>query len=134
MGQRIRIIAGDVSLLAELNDSSTAAAISSVLPMRGAGNGWGGELYFTAPIDYELEAGARAELEVGELAFWPPGSAFCIFFGRTPASVDDQPRATSPVNPVGRILDNTAPLLAIPDGTEIIVARETDPSVDDVIV
>jgi uncharacterized protein len=126
MGQRIRVIAGDVSLSAELNDSSTAATIYSVLPIQGPGNGWGGEIYFTAHVDHELEEGARTEMELGELAFWPPGSAFCVFFGRTPASIDDQPRATSPVNPIGRILDDIEPLLSIPDGTEIIIARDVD--------
>ena len=42
-------------------------------------------------------------MEVGEVAYWPPGQALCIFFGPTPASVGDEPRAASPVNPLGSI-------------------------------
>jgi hypothetical protein len=52
-------------------------------------------------------------MEVGEIAYWPPGKALCIFFGRTPASTDERPRAASPVIPIGRVtagLDGLRPL------------------------
>ena len=106
MGQAIRITAGDVSLQAELNDSPVAAAILAALPIEASGNRWGEEIYFSIPVHEKGAPDARADMEVGELAYWPPGNAFCIFFGPTPASDGDQPRAASPVNPIGRVVDD----------------------------
>ena len=43
-------------------------------------------------------------MEVGEIAYWRPGKALCIFFGRTPVSNDERPKAASPVMPIGRVI------------------------------
>ena len=43
-------------------------------------------------------------VELGDLGYWPPGRAFCIFFGRTPASQGDEIRAASAVTVIGRVL------------------------------
>lgn len=94
---------------AELNDSPTARMIWEALPITGRANTWGDEIYFEIPVQAEQSPGARADVEVGELGYWPVGSALCIFFGPTPASTGDKPRAASPVNVVGRVLgDATA--------------------------
>jgi len=60
-------------------------------------------------------------MDVGELAYWPPGQAFCIFFGPTPASSDDRPQAASPANPVGRILGDASQFRAVANGAEVIL-------------
>jgi hypothetical protein len=88
---------------AELNDSPTAQMIWEALPVVGRANTWGDEIYFRIPVQAEEAPDARADVEIGELGYWPAGSAFCIFFGPTPASRGDQPRAASPVNIVGRV-------------------------------
>jgi len=119
----IRIKAGEVSLIAELDDSATAKAIVDALPIQASGNRWGKEIYFSIPVEQELESDARAEMQVGELGYWPPGKAFCIFFGRTPASTGDQPRAASAVNPIGRVLDDVTALKGVSDGTEVWIER-----------
>lgn len=124
MGNAIRITAGDISLAAELNDSETARAIYEALPIEAPGNRWGEEIYFSIPVSQDLSDDARAEMEVGELAYWPPGSAFCIFFGPTPASHGNEPRAASPVNPVGQIAGDVARLSEVPDGTVVTIDRE----------
>ena len=121
MGQAIRITAGDVWLAAELNNSPTAAAILAALPIEASGNRWGDEIYLAISVKQEAAPDARAEMEVGELAYWPPGTAFCIFFGPTPASDGDQPRAASPVNPIGRVVDDVEPLKAVPHGATILI-------------
>ena len=121
MVHRIQITAGDVSVAAELNDSPTAEAILAVLPVQAEGNRWGDEIYFRLPLEQPESANARVDVEVGELAFWPPGSAFCIFFGPTPASHGDQPRAASPVNPIGRTVGDTQQLRTVPDGATVHV-------------
>ena len=101
--KRIRILVDEVEFTAELNDSATADAIWDALPIDGAGSRWGEEIYFSIPVNGELADDAREVMQVGELAYWPPGSAFCIFWGPTPASQGSEPRAASDVNPVGMI-------------------------------
>lgn len=113
MPHAIRITVGDVQLPAELNDSETAAAIYDQLPLEAQASRWGEEFYFSTPLQCDAAADARAEMSVGELGYWPPGSAFCIFFGPTPASDGEEPRAASPVNPLGAITGDVAPLKAI---------------------
>ena len=124
MSHPIRIRAGNVSLAAEFDDSATAKAIVDALPIQASGNRWGEEIYFSIPVEQELESDARADMQVGELAYWPPGKAFCIFFGRTPASTGEQPRAASAVNPIGRVLDDVTPLKEVSDGTEVRIERQ----------
>ena len=82
----LRITAGPVTVTAELNDSPTARLLWEALPIDGKANRWGDEIYFSIPVDADEEPDARAAVEVGEIAFWPPGNAFCIFWGPTPAS------------------------------------------------
>ena len=88
---------------ASLNDSGTANLFFEKLPMTIELSRWGDEYYGDCGLTVKAEAGARADMEVGELALWPQGSALCIFFGPTPASTGGAPRAVSPVNPIGKI-------------------------------
>jgi hypothetical protein len=89
---------------AELNDTDTARKIFDVLPIEGTISRWGEEIYFSVPVDGSLEDSTEV-LEVGDIAFWPPGNAFCIFFGPTPVSTDEKPRSAGPVTVIGKILD-----------------------------
>ena len=98
----IRIATPKVEMLATLNDSVTAERIWDALPIESTVNMWGQEVYFSIPVQCDLGLDARDRMEIGELGYWPTGSAFCIFFGKTPASKGDEPRAASPVNPIGR--------------------------------
>jgi hypothetical protein len=116
---RIRITAGQVSVEAELNASPTAQAIRAALPITGRANTWGDEIYFSIPVKMERAPDARAEMGVGEVAYWPAGNAFCIFFGPTPASSGDAPVAASPVNVLGRVLGDATLFRAVPDGAEV---------------
>ena len=100
---RIRIAVGEVALEAELNDSATAAKIGAALPIRSSFNTWGDEIYFSIPVDAELEDGAQEVVEVGDLGYWPPGSAFCIFFGLTPVSEPGRIMPASAVNVIGKV-------------------------------
>ncbi|NIO30486.1 MAG: hypothetical protein GTN75_01650, partial [Gemmatimonadetes bacterium] len=85
--------AGEARFRAELNDTATAMAIREALPIEARANRWGGEIYFPIPVQADLESGAREVVTPGELGYWPAGNAFCIFFGRTPASEGDEIRA-----------------------------------------
>jgi hypothetical protein len=114
-----------IRLEAELNQSGTAKNILRRLPLEGRANIWGDEIYFEIPLQLELETDARTEVAIGDLGYWPVGSAFCIFFGPTPVSTDDTPRAYSPVNVFGRITGDASLLKSVRDGAGI---RVTDGS------
>ena len=66
-----------------------------------AASTWGDEIYFAIPVKTGLE-NAVSVVREGDLAYWPEGSCFCIFFGKTPASTDTEIKPASPVNLVGR--------------------------------
>jgi len=123
MQERIRIEVGGVEFPAVLNDTATARAILDALPIVGEANRWGGEIYFSIPVQADLESGARDVLKAGEIGYWPPGTALCLFFGPTPASEGDEIRAASNVNIVGRIEDRLDELWSVPDGAEVLITR-----------
>jgi len=100
---RIKISIGARMFLAELYDTPTGKAIKEALPFDASANSWGDEVYFAVPASSSLEPGAKAEVEVGELAYWPSMPALCIFFGPTPMSSGSQPVAASPVNVFGKL-------------------------------
>jgi hypothetical protein len=105
MPRPIRITAGTVTLDAELNDSRAAAAIAAALPIEAKGQTWGDEIYFDIGLALAGEA-PREVVDLGDLGYWPPGQAFCIFFGPTPMSRGDEIRPASPVEIVGRVVGN----------------------------
>ena len=109
---------------AELYDTPTGRAIFESLPFQRNTNTWGDEIYFGVPVKADLEADARAEVSVGDLAYWPNMPAFCIFFGPTPASSGSAPMAASAVNVVGKIIDvDVDRLRKIPDGENVSVEK-----------
>jgi hypothetical protein len=120
---KIEITAGDVSVEAELNESETSQKIAKALPIKGTVNTWEDEIYFEIPVEVELAADAREIVEVGDLGYWPPGKAFCIFFGRTPASTDERPRAASPVNLIGKIVGDVSEFKKVPAGATIRITK-----------
>ncbi len=101
---RIRITVGEVALEAELNDTTTAAKIGAALPIRTSFNTWGDEIYFAISVDAELDDSAQEVVEIGDLGYWPPGSAFCIFFGLTPVSEPGRIMPASAVNVIGKVV------------------------------
>jgi hypothetical protein len=119
----ITISAGDVSLPAELNDNPTARHVWNALPIEGRAHVWGDEIYFAIPVRAGQEPDARADVEVSELGYWPPGHAFCIFFGPTPVSTDERPRAASPVNILGRVLGDATLFRTVQEGTPVQITR-----------
>ncbi|MBV7339695.1 hypothetical protein KFU94_68085 [Chloroflexi bacterium TSY] len=119
----ITITAGSVTLQAELNDSKTAREIWNALPIKGSANVWGDEIYFGIPLSLDQAADARADVEVGDLAYWPPGNAFCIFYGRTPVSTSEKPRAASPVNVFGHIQGDATLFRTVSNGETVRIER-----------
>jgi hypothetical protein len=108
MEKRIELKIGAKTVSAVLNDGETAGLFFRMLPMKLSLARWGDEYYGDCGLKVKAQRGARTEMEVGELAVWPDGSALCIFFGPTPASTGDAPKAVSPVNPIGKIVGDTS--------------------------
>ena len=123
MDRAIRITAGSVSAEARLNDSKTAQAIWDALPIEAKGSTWGDEIYFDIGVTAAPEA-AREVVDLGDLAYWPPGHAFCIFFGPTPASRGGECRAASPVNVVGQIQGDPSVFKKVRAGTRVTIERQ----------
>ena len=123
---KIIIQSGEIELYAQLNDTETARLIEESLPIEGSVNVWGDEIYFHIPLHIDQDADAREEVDIGDLGFWPAGDAFCIFFGPTPVSVNDKPRAYSPVNVFGKITGDLSSLKMIPQNSTIRVLKTSD--------
>jgi hypothetical protein len=124
-GRAIRIIAGDVSARAHLDESGTATAIWESLPIQARAQTWGDEIYFDIGIDAGPES-PRDVVESGDLGYWPPGHALCIFFGPTPMSRGDEIRPASAVNVVGRVAGDPTIFKAVRAGTRITIERAGD--------
>lgn len=81
----------------------TVQKIMEALPIETKINTWGEEFYFRIPVEAGSENGVE-KVSVGDLAFWPQGQAFCIFFGKTPMSrSEEEIIPASAVNPIGKI-------------------------------
>ena len=122
MAHSITITAGAVEVSAELNDTDAAEAVWNALPISASGNTWGDEIYFRIPVAAEPED-LQEVVDFGDLAYWPPGSAFCIFFGPTPASRSDEIRPASAVAVIGRITGDAAQLRQVSAGTTVTVTQ-----------
>lgn len=118
--RQIRIRAGGIEVIAELNDTHTADAIWQALPLSAAGDRWGDEIYFPIPVTLQ-EENAQTIVSLGDLGYWPPGHAFCIFFGPTPVSRGQEIRPASPVNVFGRIMGDPTVLRKVRDGEIVAV-------------
>lgn len=117
----LRVHVDDLTLEANWTEESpeTRAAVAEALPLEGDAARWGEELYFSTPVETAAE-NARAEVEPGTIAYWPQGSALCLFWGPTPASRGEEPRAASPVNVLARI-ENHSALSAVDGGARVRV-------------
>lgn len=120
---KIRVVAGEVSVSAELNESETARAIGAALPLEARASVWGDEIYFHIPV-HQGEEEPRELVEVGDLGYWPPGDAFCVFFGPTPGSRAGEIRPASAVNVFGRVLGDATVLRSVPEGAPVRVEVE----------
>ena len=121
--REIHIYVGEIKVSGKLNDSLCATAIWDSLPISTKCNTWGDEIYFSIGLNFPEDSNSTEVVNSGTLAFWPPGNAFCIFFGKTPASNGDEIRAASPVNIIGSISGDEKVFRSIAPGTKIIISK-----------
>jgi hypothetical protein len=122
MSKKVKIITPSIQMEAELNNSVTAEKIWEILPINAEANRWGEEIYFSIPLKL-AEENAKEVVEEGDLAFWPSGSGFCIFFGPTPVSKPGEIRPASAVNFFGKVLGDAKQFSKVEDGEKIRVER-----------
>ena len=113
-----------VAELLEGKNMKTSEAVWKTLPMEGTANRWGDEIYFGIPVTVGSEE-AQQTVDVGDIAYWPPGKAFCIFFGSTPASKGREPRAASPVNVFAKIVGDATAFRKVKDGDKVRIEKST---------
>ena len=120
--RQIRIKVGTVTALADLYDTKLAEAIWQALPFSSTVNTWGDEIYFSIPLKIDLESGQET-VNLGDLGYWPPGSAFCIFFGSTPISNQNEIRAASAIDVFGHVVSDPKIFKGIMAGERIFIEK-----------
>jgi hypothetical protein len=120
----ITVTVGDTALAGSWTEENpeTRTAIAEALPVAGDATRWEDELYFSIPVDLPLETGTEV-VPVGAVAYWPQGNALCLFWGPTPASDDERPRAASPVAVVAT-LDEPGNLDSLDGGAHVAVRED----------
>ncbi len=122
---RLRVIFESAECEVELYEEwapETVKAIVSALPIKSTASRWGDEIYFTTQVVVEKEENSKDVVELGDVAYWIPGNAICLFFGKTPIS-DDKIRPASAVNVIGKIVGNIKDLKGVADGEKVIVEK-----------
>ena len=124
MTEKMKILVPKRKITATLEFSGespkTVKALLKALPIKGKFDRWGDEALFGVPVKEQLEPNARMNVEIGEVGYWDVEPSICIFFGPTPVSTDDKPKAYSPVNVIGKIIDVDPKLFsAVQDGDEV---------------
>lgn len=113
---------GDVYAEISNENPKTAKAVWDALPIEARVNTWGDEIYFSIPVEIDLE-NPREVVKMGDIAYWPPGNAFCIFYGPTPASFGDEIKPASPVNVFGKVVGETTAFKKVRNGDKILLER-----------
>ena len=122
MSGMILIKTPSAEMNALLNETDTAKALFENLPFEGTGRRWGDEIYFTIDLDLPPE-NSRETVAKGDLGYWPEGSGFCIFFGPTPVSGEDEIRPASLVNIFGKVEGDPENFRSFKDGQKVIIEK-----------
>ncbi len=120
--KKIKISAQPVVMEAVLNNSETAQMIWDVLPIQERGSTWGDEIYFSISVNADAE-NPQEVVELGDLGYWPTGTAFCIFFGTTPMSLGAEIRPASAVNVIGELLGDPKAFKQVKSGTTVKIEK-----------
>lgn len=122
MAKKIIIKVGQIEAEAELNNTKIAEAIFEALPIETSANLWGDEIYFAIPVKMGQERGQEL-VQIGNLGYWPPGTAFCIFFGETPVSRKGEVRPASAVTVFGKVTSDTSVFKKVSSGAKILISK-----------
>ena len=105
---------GNLNAILDERNPKTARMIYENLPLEGEANIWLEEIYFDVPLKLEYENPSSTTTK-GDLSYWPPGSAFCIFYG------ESQP--ASDVNNIGRVEDKLKLFSKVKNDDKIVIRK-----------
>jgi len=91
----------------------TVEKLAGAMPFTSKSFLWKEEIYFETPVSLGPEK-PQPTVQTGDIAYWPPGKAFCIFFGKS------QPY--SPVNVIGKITSDLEALRKVRQGEWVKVS------------
>ncbi len=123
---KIRISWDKREVFGVLNDTPTSKRLFESLPCSSAANTWGEEVYFSVPVQAELEPDAREVVPPGTICFWVQGRSLAIPFGPTPVSRADECRLVTKVNVLGKLEGDPRVLKSVSDGDKIRVEAARD--------
>jgi uncharacterized protein len=121
---RIRIAWPKGAASATLEDTPTARALVSALPLNAKAQTWGEEVYFEIPAAAKLEAGAKQVVPAGSVCFWVEGGSLALPWGRTPVSQGDESRLVTRCNVLGAIDGDPRQLASVRSGDTITLTVE----------
>jgi hypothetical protein len=102
----------------------TASQILKILPLESEIRLWGEEIYFQIPLKMP-EEDAKNSVALGDVAYWPQGQCFCVFFGKTPlTSTLDEIKPASPVNVFGKVLGDLESLKTVKSNVKVLLERK----------
>ena len=124
MAKTLKLRVGEVEAVVELLENKVAGKLWEAAPFESSAETWGEEVYFSTPVEAGLEDEfARDLVDVGDVGYWPPGKALCLFFGPTPISRPGEVRPASTVVLVGRLSSDPEELRKVRKGDEVKVER-----------
>jgi hypothetical protein len=105
---------GKARAILDERNIETARMIYDNLPLEGEANLWLEEIYFDIPLKMEYENPSSTTV-IGDLSYWPPGSAFCIFYGKS------QP--ASEVNNIGKVEKNLELFHEVKNDDKVVIRK-----------
>nr|WP_209625113.1 cyclophilin-like fold protein [Methanobacterium petrolearium] len=105
---------GKLTAILDDRNPKTAQNFYDNLPMEGEAQLWQEEIYFPIPLDHDYENPSPSS-DKGDISYWPPGNAFCIFFG------DSQP--ASDVNHIGLVVEGLEIMENVEEGDWVVINK-----------
>lgn len=123
MSRKVLIKLDEIVVEAELFDTITADKIIDALPIESVGSLWGDEVYFRTDISAALDETSKTVVNLGDIGFWPPSKAICIFYGKTPNSTEDEIKPASAVNIIGKVTSSIEVLKKVKEYCEVTIEK-----------
>lgn len=120
---RMKIDSNHWDIVVQGSSPKTGKQLLGFLPIESEVKTWGEEIYFSIPLSMP-EENAKSIVSLGDVAYWPEGQCFCVFFGKTPlTSTVDEIKPASKVNVFGKVLGDLESLKTVKQGTKVLLDR-----------
>ena len=120
---RMKINSYHWDIILDGSSPKTGSQILNLLPIDSEVRTWGEEIYFSIPLSMP-EENAKSTVTLGDVAYWPEGQCFCVFFGKTPLTTTlDEIKPASPVNVFGKVLGDLEKLKTIKSGVKVLLEQ-----------